>query len=329
MATLLTVLASGSAAAALPDVLGGSAPEEMPEQKPPAPAVSQVKAAPAAVDPPKAGLLDSLAVGIAAAGNVLGGVADAVGDAFATLAGWLAAFAGALGAAGDALGSALSSLGSLLAAGLQGLASLLTRIAGEAAELPGAIPEEARPLAIGAVAGGIGAAALALLAKLGMLAPLYSRLDPREILDNGVRQRIFEFIRQNPGAHATRIAKASGSGWGTTIYHLDRLQQARMVTRERGGNQACYFPSGFASHEARVAMTALKQATARQIADYVLAHPGASQKDVALALGLSQALVSWHVKRLAEAGVLQKLREGKSAVLSAAELAAPPAAAAA
>ena len=61
---------------------------------------------------------------------------------------------------------------------------------------------------------------------------------------------------------------------------------------------------------------AVKGDTAGDISAFVMSHPMTSQKQMAQALDLSPALVSFHVKKLVNLGVLDKVRHGKETLLT-------------
>lgn len=177
-----------------------------------------------------------------------------------------------------------------------------------------------------------GAGLLAYAAKrwwLSLFVPLYSRLARSEMLDNKLRASVYEYVKTRPGAHPSRIAEDLVIGWGTIVYHLARLEEASLVTTREAHNRKCYFAvGGDLDNAGRTAVAAMSTDKARAIVDTLRAMPGISQKDLAEKLGMSQALASWHVKRLIASGVLLSTREGRSNRLHVAEhvpmMAAPP-----
>ena len=265
----------------------------------------------------------AVAGGAAKAGDALGAAAAAVGHALAAAGKAVAALVvGALQLLGHALAAAgrlLLALAAAVGHALASLASALGAALGAGAGWAKAHPKEA------AVAAG-SAGGLSLLAwlarRFGMLAflPLYTRLAPSEMLDNRVRSAVFEHVRAHPGAHPSAIAQALGLGWGTVVYHLARLEETRLVVAKAGGHRKCYFVVGgdldAAGREAVAAMSGDKP---RLIVDALRQEPGLSQKDLADRLGMSQALASWHVKKLVASGVLVSTREGRSNVLRVAD----------
>ncbi|MGQ0536436.1 MAG: winged helix-turn-helix transcriptional regulator [Methanobacteriota archaeon] len=272
----------------------------------------------------------------ALAGAVAGGAAAVtVGAAHG------AATAGALTT--DLLGRALhASIGvvSALAAGLVTLAAsfaaalvasvlaLALALGAALSGIPGFVashPELRRPEFLAGVGGTTGLLATAaylakrLLPLAGPLVPAYTRASDHEVLESPVRARMYEYIRANPGVHVSGLSTALALGWGTTVYHLSRLERAHLVSSRVGSRQRCFFENGGTySPKEQVERAMLKNEKARGIVEFLRETPGASQKQVADALGMSQALVSWHVKRLEAAGVVQRGRSGRAASLTAA-----------
>lgn len=108
------------------------------------------------------------------------------------------------------------------------------------------------------------------------------------------------------------IRAEMGIGWGTTVYHLSKLKAAHMVTTMGSGNQVCYFKNGSGvSASDQKAIPLLKNPKAKAIREFLTTNPGATQKRVADMLGMSAALVSWHVARLEDAGLLERVRDGR------------------
>jgi predicted transcriptional regulator len=141
---------------------------------------------------------------------------------------------------------------------------------------------------------------------------LYSRLTRSELLDNQHRDRVFRLIQEKPGIGVSEIAQATGLGWGTTVYHLDRLERHSFVASERAGLHKCYFPVGTVAREARKGIGALKTDTTRSIAEFLVSKPGATQSELCSALGLSPSAASKQVSKLEQAGLVRRERDWKT-----------------
>lgn len=142
--------------------------------------------------------------------------------------------------------------------------------------------------------------------------PLYSRLRRSELLDNDVRQRIHQAVETHPGVSIIQVCRAAKVGWGTAVYHLQRLERDRMIVSRRDGQYRRFFLNGHAPvGAADPAAKALGHPLAARIAAFVAANPGAAQKDVCLALGIQPPLASKWLGRLLDAGLLTSRREWK------------------
>ncbi len=185
-----------------------------------------------------------------------------------------------------------------------------------AAQAAAAIPEPVRAAAPGVIAT-VGVIALAQsfgafrLAAVGAFA-LYSRLSKSELLDNKHRDKVYKLVQERPGIALTEIGATLGLGWGTTIYHLDRLERAGFVATERSGMRRCCFPVGLVPRENRASLGALQADTTRTLAEYLAGNPGATQSQVCEALGMSASAASKQVTKLETAGLLRREREWKT-----------------
>lgn len=295
--TLLTPVAIAAPETGLPE----NAPQ-LPDLRPVGRAIATGAASAADATGDALGALGAGAAALAkGAAKAIGAAFVAIGHALAAIGGAIASAAGAIGALLGALGAALAKLG---LAGGKAIA---------------AHPKESTVVAGSATGLGL----LAYAAKkwwLSLFVPLYSRLAKSEILDNKVRARVFAHVKAHPGAHPSGIAAALGLGWGTIVYHLARLEESSLVTAREAHNRKCYFVvGGELDNAGRTAVAAMSTDKARAIVELLRASPGMSQKQLADKLGISQALLSWHVKRLVQSGVVVSVRDGRSNLLHVAE----------
>ena len=268
-----------------------------------------------------------------AAANAAGSAASAMGAAFNAMATALGnaglAIGNFLSSAASAIGTALSTLTAAVGAGLTAAASAITTGATALAALlaslatNGATYVRAHPTQSAIAAGSLASAGgLAWLVKrLGLLTliPLYTRLAPSQMLDNEARHKVYDHVRAHPGVHPSAIADALDLGWGTVIYHLARLEGSSLVASRTSSHRKCYFATGSElGSAARDAVAAMSHDKAKLIVTAVRSTPGITQKELANRVGMSQALASWHVKRLVTSGVLLTSREGRSNALTVA-----------
>ncbi|MDX1611281.1 MAG: winged helix-turn-helix transcriptional regulator [Candidatus Thermoplasmatota archaeon] len=161
------------------------------------------------------------------------------------------------------------------------------------------------------------------LSAAPFLAPLYARISREDLLDHPMREAIYQAIQEQPGIHVSELGRELDASWGTLLHHVDKLERAQLIVSEEASGKRCFFLPGQVSAEHKEILPALENETARTIATFFGEHPGATQSEACDALGLSAALVSWHIKRLEKAGVLQRTREGRTKRVSLTEIAVP------
>lgn len=133
---------------------------------------------------------------------------------------------------------------------------------------------------------------------------LFSRIEDDKLLDHPLRSRLQQTILQNPGLPLSELCVRIGASWGTTVHHLRRLEQGRLVLSERGRAGRLYFPVNSTVSNVREAWAATSSETARRIARFVHDHPGTDQKTVCLALGLRNPAASKHLGRFEQLGLV-------------------------
>lgn len=166
-------------------------------------------------------------------------------------------------------------------------------------------PSLTPPAAAAAVTAG--GAAIALVAF-----GLYSRLARSELLDHARRDEVYKLVQASPGISLTDVAQRCGLGWGTAVYHLDRMERAGFVASQRIGARRCYFPVGAMPKDERAKLGTLQQETTRTIAQFVSERPGATQTELAQALGLTASAASKQVSKLESAGLVRRERDWKT-----------------
>ena len=169
-------------------------------------------------------------------------------------------------------------------------------------------PPIAAPEAATAAAG-MGAILWIVVERLGAgraFAALYSRLANSDLLENQRRERVIGMVRAQPGIGPQEIADALGTGWGVTIYHLDKLERAGLITSQRSGHHRCYFVPGAMPRDDQKAVALFRGDTTRRVAQLVQQQPGLTQSELCRALGLSASAGSKQVSRLEAAALVRR-----------------------
>jgi len=153
------------------------------------------------------------------------------------------------------------------------------------------------------------------IVKFAAFAPamgLFSRIADSQLLANEVRDRIHRLVSENPGITIKECMALAGVGWGTTVYHLRRLEDSRMVTSIRDGNFRRFYRNGAAPGTAQKAVLGeMRREPSVRIAQFVMANPGACQKDLCEALEMSPPLAHKYMRRLLNANLVTSQREWK------------------
>jgi predicted transcriptional regulator len=143
------------------------------------------------------------------------------------------------------------------------------------------------------------------------LAGGFRRVTKKNILSTGSRERIFQYIREHPGAYLHDIKKATGFTYKNLIYHLKVLTSFGAVTSSECKKSAGYFENaGKFSGSERALMLHLRQPREREILAIIAQHPGFSRKEISMLTGISGPSVSWHMAGLLNDHIIEQRREG-------------------
>lgn len=133
---------------------------------------------------------------------------------------------------------------------------------------------------------------------------LFSRTRDDELLEHPRRAQILQLVQTEPGIHFQDLGRRLTLGRGTLEHHLRKMVAANLLTKVRHGGYACYFPKGAVDRRLMAAAPLLRSASGRSILTTVRERPGLSGRQIALELGLSQSTVSYHLRRLEQAGLV-------------------------
>ncbi len=129
-------------------------------------------------------------------------------------------------------------------------------------------------------------------------------------LDLENRRLIFDFVRRFPGAYFREIQKATGLEVGTLSYHLEYLEERRLLSSQIEANRKRYFAAEIA-HGDKALLGLLRQAVPRKLVIQLLLHPGTTFSDLLPVAGVSKSTLSFHLKKLTDADVIAGERVGR------------------
>ncbi len=141
-------------------------------------------------------------------------------------------------------------------------------------------------------------------------------IDPKKVLDLDVRRRIVDHVQAHPGLHLRGLADALDVAVSTLEYHCYQLQRhGHLTTREDGGFKAFYPAQGLDRRDKDI-LYVVRHEAPRRICAHLILHPGSTPKDLRAVVGLSAPTLSFHLKRLREAGLLDEEPMGRTKLLS-------------
>jgi predicted transcriptional regulator len=74
-----------------------------------------------------------------------------------------------------------------------------------------------------------------------LLVPLYIRLRKEQVMDNFLRGKIYQYIKDHPGAHLRMIKREMDVAMGVVCYHLKVLDESKMVLSKNEGYRKKYY----------------------------------------------------------------------------------------
>lgn len=139
-------------------------------------------------------------------------------------------------------------------------------------------------------------------------------IDRKNVLESPVRQEMFDYIKGNPGVYLREISRTLEINPTNTTWHLRKLTEADLVRCQMANGLKLYYPieGGVKTKQTAVANSILRNENAKTIVAYLLAHPGAHQREIARAIGVNHGTVRWHLKKLVLSDIVNEHREGSA-----------------
>ncbi|MEK6976234.1 MAG: helix-turn-helix domain-containing protein [Candidatus Thermoplasmatota archaeon] len=154
-----------------------------------------------------------------------------------------------------------------------------------------------------------------LLALVGLLpAALFSRIERGSLLENPVRARVHDAVAHDPGVSLTEVQSRAGIAWGTAVHHLRRLESNGLIVSVSQSAHRRYFIADTPAAAHRSALAAIRQPTARRIAELVLRRPGIDQSGLCQELALNSPAASKHLGQFRKYGLVLSQRVGRRTI---------------
>ncbi|HUR61180.1 MAG TPA: helix-turn-helix domain-containing protein [Candidatus Thermoplasmatota archaeon] len=136
--------------------------------------------------------------------------------------------------------------------------------------------------------------------------------DADTVLDLDARRRIVEHVRLHPGLHLRALAEALAMPVSTLEYHCYHLlKHGHLAVREGSGFKAFYPAQGMDRRD-RDILYLVRHDAPRRICAYLVLHAGATPGDLKAVIALSAPTLSFHLKKLRDAGILREEPDGRT-----------------
>jgi predicted transcriptional regulator len=146
--------------------------------------------------------------------------------------------------------------------------------------------------------------------------PSQSRENKEKSLELEKRKELYTLVSTSPGLHFREIQRRTGSGTGQLEYHLDYLQKVGLVLSEKKGEYLRFYSRTEIPPEEKQILELLHQESIRQILLHLLENKSCNHDRLVKKLGLSPSTISWHIKKLIDAGVISKEVDGRKSIYS-------------
>lgn len=137
-----------------------------------------------------------------------------------------------------------------------------------------------------------------------------SERKPVESIDP-TQRKILEYISGHPGVHLRDVCRGLGLAMGDVTYHVRRLERDQRITSARRGLYRFFYPANLFGPRQKEVLGVLSLDTPRELLLSIIENPESSQVELAESLGVTQPTASWHLKRLAELGIVEKHQAGR------------------
>ena len=135
-------------------------------------------------------------------------------------------------------------------------------------------------------------------------------------LELEIRQSIYSLISTSPGLHFREIQRRTKIATGQLTYHLNYLQKVGLIKIENDGEYLRYYAHIKITDDERRILELVRQKSIRHILLYLLENNNCNHEYLAKNLDIAPSTISWHLKKLIDANIVNKEIEGRRSFYS-------------
>lgn len=123
-----------------------------------------------------------------------------------------------------------------------------------------------------------------------------------------IRGEIYDSIIKNPGIRYRELIRLVGVSNGVLTYHLGMLEKFGEIRVERMSNKRVtrYFTINIPKEDSNI-ISCFKSKVIRSIVFFVINNDLCTFNEIVDHIGKAPSTISWHVKKLREAGILRMI----------------------
>jgi predicted transcriptional regulator len=134
----------------------------------------------------------------------------------------------------------------------------------------------------------------------------------KRLLDNRNREKIYDYIDENPGCTVNDISRSQSMNVGSVRYHVQRLEiMSRIIHMKFGKFTRLFRNSGAYSDREIVVLSALNIRMNKAIVQVVREQPGLSNKQIAEMLEIKESMAHLYLKHLLKDEIVRYEKEGQ------------------
>lgn len=126
-----------------------------------------------------------------------------------------------------------------------------------------------------------------------------------------VRLEIYHLIAESPGLHFRELQRRTKMATGQLLYHLGYMTDKSVVDARNDGQYLRYYAQNSVDEEDQKIIALARQNSVRHILLYLMANNYVNHEKVVENLQLSPSTVSWHLKKLVKAGIVEGDERGR------------------